>query len=99
MIRWIPAAAIVAIVLGVPAVEPPPAGGVHAVVRGVPVLVRPIRVAGVEVDDHVVGEVLEVELCRNGLVVRVDRQVLAGAGEQVAAEHRSRAGQVAVRSV
>ncbi len=59
--------------LGVPAVEQV-AGARLAQAGGVPVALRPVQVAAVDVDDHVVDEVVDVEEL-------LDRRVLLGAGE------------------
>ena len=69
-------------VLGVPTVESPLGAGQGAIARGIPIVVCPIGVADVEIDDHVVDEVRHVEHFGHGVVGGARREVRARPGEQ-----------------
>src|SRR4029077_1917938 len=61
--------------LGVPAVEPPFTGRIVAVVGGVPVLGRPVEIAPVEIGEHVVDEIVDIQHLLDGRVIGGNAQV------------------------
>ena len=69
--------------LGVPGMITPPPFRIETISRGVPVLVGPVRIAVVEVGNHIVDKVRYIEVFPDRLIPRIRRQADSGEVEHL----------------